>query len=315
MAPNQLLTSRAVIGHIYNRLTMGDTSWVNRYAMRIPSNQETESYAWLGHAPTMARWVGERQTKGMREYSFSVTNDDHQATLEILVKHMRRDMSGQIMIRAGDLARRTLTYPAKLISALMEGGAATVCYDGQYFFSTTHSEGDSGTQSNKITVDISELPVTNKGSTTAPSVAQMRDSIMMGVQQILGLKDDQGEPMNEGASDFEVMVPTSLWAVAQSAVALPMVDSGDANIIPAMGGLTINIVVNSRLTWTDRFTITRTDADTKPYILQEEVPVEVSAVAEGSELHFKEKKHWYGVDWSGEVAYGFWQHAAQVILA
>ncbi len=35
----------------------------------------------------------------------------------------------------------------------------------------------------------------------------------------------------------------------------------------------------------------------------------IKAVAEGSELEFNENKHRYGVDWSGNVGYGYWQHA------
>jgi len=314
MAPNRLLTSRAIIGEIYNRLNSPAGSWVNRYTMKIASNQETENYAWLGMVPTMREWIGGRQPKGFRENTFSVTNKDYEATLEVLTKELRRDQSGQIMIRIGELSKRVLAFPAKLVSTLMINAESAVCYDGQYFFDTDHAEGDSGAQSNKISVDISALAVSSHGSTTMPSVAEMQQCILQGIQTILGLKDDQGEPMNEGASSFEVMVPTALWAIAVSAVKLPVIDGGDSNVVPSLQGISIDVVVNPRLTWTDRFSIVRTDGDTKPFILQEEVPIAVDAIAEGSELEFKEKKHWYGVEWGGAVAYGFWQHACMVIM-
>jgi phage major head subunit gpT-like protein len=307
MAPNKLLTSRAVIGSFYNRLQMGSSGWATRLAMKIDSNQASEDYAWLGMSPAMKEWVGGRKAQDLRENSFRITNKDHEATLEINVADLRRDQTGQIDLRIKELADRTASYPAKLLSTLIINAEAAVCYDGQYFFDTDHTEGASGTQSNDIVYDVT--------TPTKPTVPEMRDAIMAGVQQILGFKDDQGEPMNELARNFEVMVPTSLWGTAVSAVTLPTIDMGAANIIPALGdGFSITPVANPRLTWTDRFAIFRNDGLTKPFILQEEVPVSVSAVAEGSELEFTHKKHWYGVDWAGNVGYGYWQHGCLVTL-
>jgi len=68
------------------------------------------------------------------------------------------------------------------------------------------------------------------------------------------------------------------------------------------------------LTWTDRFAIFRTDGNVKPFIRQEETPIKVSAVAEGSELEFKEDKHYYGIDAWRNVGFGYWQQACEVIM-
>lgn len=296
-----LLTSRAIIGEIYNRLTAGDESWVSRYAMKITSKQETESYGWLGMVPAMREWIGGRDPKKLREFTYSISNKDYEATLEILTKELRRDASGQIKIRIAELARRCLSHPTKLLSTKIIDGESVACYDGQYFFDTDHSEGSSGTQDN----DRTGAAATG----TTPTVQEMRDAIMVCIQAILGFKDDQGEPMNEGARNFEVMVPTLYWGVAQSAVGLQVLGGGEVNILPSLAGFKIDVIPNARLTWTDKFAVFRTDGDTKPFILQEEVPLNVSAVAEGSQLEFTDRKHWYGVDWSGNVDFGFWQHA------
>lgn len=302
MAINRLLTSRAIIGSIYNRLTLGDQSWIDRYTMKMGSNQAIENYAWLGMVPQMREWIGGRQPKTVRENVFSVANKPYESTLEIMTSDLRRDQSGQIMVRIGELARRVLSFPASLLSTLMIAGESTVCYDGQFFFDTDHAEGSSGSQNN----DLSHAAATG----TSPTVPEMRDAIMEAVAAILGFKDDQGEPMNEGARAFEVMVPTLFFPVAAAAITLPVIDSGVSNIIPALPDFSIKPVVNSRLSaWTDKMMVYRTDAETKPFILQEEVPLFVDAVAEGSELEFTDKKHWYGVQWEGAVAYGFWQHA------
>lgn len=297
----KLITSRAVIGEMYMRLNATAASYVDRYAMKMSSSQEIETYAWLGMAPKMREWVGGRQPKGLRENSFQITNKDYEATLEILTKDLRREKWGQIKVRIAELSRRTVTHSASLLSSLIVAGKAALCYDGQYFYDTDHAEGESGVQSNDLTFPAA--------TGTTPTVAEMRDAIMQAIQAILGFKDDVGEPMNEDAREFDVMVPTALWAIAVSAVTLPTLDQGASNILKNMADFKINVVPNARLTDATEFYVNRTDAETKPFILQEEVPINVAAIAEGSELEFKEKKHWYGVDWAGNMGYGFWQHS------
>ena len=296
-----LLTSRAIIGEIYNRLTDGDQSWVNRYAMKITSRQETENYGWLGMVPAMREWIAGRDPQKLREFTFAITNKDYEATLEILTKELRRDASGQIMIRIAELARRCQAHPRKLLTQLMIDGEATACYDGQYFFDTDHAEGSSGSQDNDLTFAAA--------TGTTPTVQEARDATMAAIQAILSFKDDRGEPMNEDARMFEIMVPNLYWAVFKSALGLPVLGGGEVNVLANMDGYDIKLVPNPRLTWTTKFATFRTDGDTKPFILQEEVPLNVSAVAEGSQLEFTDRKHWYGVDWAGNVGYGFWQHA------
>lgn len=304
MAPRQLLTSRAVIGEFYNRLEQGNAGWATRLAMKISSNQASENYAWLGMSPTMREWIGGRHAKDLAEFSFRIDNKEHEATLKVKRHELRRDNSGQLMLRIQELADRTNAYPAKLLSTLIVNGESATCYDGQFFFDTDHAEGDSGTQSNDITSPAS--------TPAAPTVPEMRNAIMAGVQAVLGFKDDRGEPMNENARRFEVMVPTSLFATAVSAITLPVIDAGAANIIPALTEFQIIPVINPRLPWTTKLMVARTDGMTKPFILQEEVPVEVAAVAEGTELEFTYNEHHYGVYWAGNVGYGYWQHACLV---
>ena len=313
----QVLSSRAIIGAIFNRLSQATgIRWIDLVAMLVTSDQESEEYGWLGMVPRMRLALGGRQAKGLRDFSQTITNDEYEATLEIPTKWLRRDKTGQILIRIGELAEAEASHWASLLSTLIVNGESTLCYDGQFFFDDDHVEGDSGTQSNDISVDISELPVTNKGSITAPSVGQMGNSILQGVQQIFGFKDDQGEPMNELARQFVVMVPTTLLNTARSAISLPMVDAGESNIIPATPDFSIGVVPNARLNddWTDRFAVFRTDAETKALIKQSEVGLDVSAVAEGSELEFRDFKHQYGLYASRAVGYGFWQRACLVTM-
>lgn len=308
------ITSRAVIGRLYQRLEQGAAGWAGALMFSVASDQGTEEYAWLGMSPAMRQWIGGRQAKGLREYIYSVSNLPWEATLSVLIDDLRRDKTGQLLVRIDEMATRANAHWMRLLSTLIQGGSSTVCYDGQYFFDSDHAEGDSGPQNNTLSVDISAVPVNHHGSITSPSVGEMQHSILQAIQAMYGFKDDQGEPLNEGAMQFMVMVPVPFWVAAASAVSVPVLDGGDSNVILNMDGFRVRVVPNPRLTWTDTFAVFRTDGTVKPFIRQEEVPVEVSAIAEGSELEFRERRHEYGLYASGNAGYGYWQHAVKVTL-
>lgn len=310
------LSSRAIIGEYFARLEQGAAGWAGTLSNYFRSDQAGEEYRWLGMSPAMREWVGGRQAKGLRDSMYAIRNKPFESTLEISIDDLRRDKTDQIMVRIAEQADRANAHWARLLSNLIIAGESTACYDGELYFDTDHAEGDSGTQNNDITVDISALPLpaTAHGSTTVPAPEELMHAILEGAQKILGFKDDQGEPMNENARNFLVMVPTSFWKSAIAAVGVPAMANGSTNIITSADGFGFNVQVNPRLTWTDRFAVFRTDGNVKPFIRQEEVPVEVSAIAEGSELEFEQRVHRYGLYASGNVGYGYWQQSCLVTL-
>lgn len=310
----QGLSSRAIIGEFYATLEqdMGGL-WIPQLSNLFDSDQESETYKWLGQSPAMREWIGGRQAKGFSDNGIVITNKEFEATLEVLVKEMRRDKTGQVMVRVRELAQRTNAHWAKLLSQLIVAGESAVCYDGQYFFDTDHAEGDSGTQSNDLTHDVT--------TPTAPTAGEAESAILKGVQAILGFKDNQGEPMNENAREFLVMAPVPLMnSVAAAIGASVIVDGASVSrtntilTLGTLGGFTMRMAVNARLSWTDKLAVFRTDSETKAFIRQEEEAVSMSAVAEGSELEFNENKHRYGVKASRNVGYGYWQRSALVTL-
>ena len=317
--PLNELSSRAIIGLYYKRLEQkSGMDWIDAISNYFTSDQESETYKWLGQSPVMREWVGGRQAKGFLTNGLTIENKHFEGTLEINVKDLRRDKTGQIQVRINEFADRTNAHWAQILSKLINNAESTVCYDGQYFFDTDHLEGKSGAQSNKIQVDLTgfvdQIDGGKVGAVSAPSEAAFRLAVLKGIQQILTFKDDQAEPMNENATNFLVVVPTSMWYIAQAAVAVPLTVGGSTNSIKVMNELNITVAQNPRLPWTDKFAIFRTDSAIKPFIRQEEEGVKVKAIAEGSELEFTHDKHQYGVDTWRNVGYGYWQHACQVKL-
>jgi len=298
------LSSRAIVGRFYRRLEeFADAAWWTNLAMRFGSSQESETYRWLGMVPQVREWVGGRQVKPLRDQGLTIVNKVWESTIRIDADEQRRDKSGQIMIRVNEMARRVATHPNKLLTELIDGGASGAGYDGANYFSTSHSEGDSGTQSNSITHDAV--------TPTAPSDEEMREAIVEGVAQIIGFQDDQGEPMNESAREFLVMAPMSFLSATLMALSSQTVDMS-SNPLAARSPFKIDWIANPRLSWTDKFAIFRTDGETRPFIFQEELPVQVQVLAEGSELEINENQHQYGVKAIHEAGYGFWQDACLV---
>ena len=308
------LSSRAIIGRYYKRLNQKTgMAWVEALSNYFTSDQESETYKCLGQVPVMRDWVGGRQAKGFTTNGLTIENKHFEATLEIPLVDLRRDKTGQINVRVNELADRTNTHWAQLLSKLIIGGESTVCYDGQYYFDTDHKDATGPVQSNKIGITLndykSQIDGGKVGNPDNPSEAALRIAILRTIQQILSFKDDQGEPMNENASKFLVVVPTSLWYVARAAVSVPLTIGGASNAVKVLDEIDISISQNPRLDWSDKFAVFRTDSSVKSFIRQEEKGIQLKAIAEGSELEFKHDKHWYGVDTWRNVGYGFWQNS------
>ncbi len=300
------LTSRAVVGRFYRRLEeYARSAWWTRLAMHFASNQEAETYRWLGMVPQVREWVGGRKVRPLRSQGITLVNKTWEATVRVDADEQRRDKTGQIMVRINELARRVATHPNKLLTTLMLGGATANGYDGQPFFSTSHAEGDSGTQSNSISHDVTTV--------TLPTEAEMQEAIVKGIAQIMSVKDDQGEPMNEAAHEFLVMAPMNFLAPTLAALAGKVI-AGTTNPLAAGEPFRVDWVANPRLTWTDKFAIFRTDGSARPFIFQEELPVQIQVLAEGSELEVNENQHQYGVKAIHEAGYGYWQDACLVTL-
>lgn len=302
--PYQSLSSRAIIGRFYRALEQDQgESWINSLAMPFSSDQESETYRWLGQVPAMREWLGGRLAKPLRNDGVTIENKVWEATLEIPTDWMARDKTGQIQVRINELAARAQSHWADLLTALILAGETAACYDGQYFFDTDHSEGSSGTQSNSISVDIA--------TATAPTVAEMQTGILFATQTLLGFKDDQGQPLNAAARRFVVMIPVPFLGATAGALGASVIAQTDSSIkaLGNLAGFGYDIAINPRLTWTTKFAVFRSDGNVKPFIKQEEEGVKIAAIAEGSELEFNERMHRYGVSAKRNVGYGYWQHA------
>jgi len=305
------LSSRAIVGMYYEALAANNGApWLDAVSNYFTSDQPSETYEFLGMPPALREWIGGRHAKGFTTNGFTIDNKHFEATIEIALKDMRRDKTGQIQARINEFAQRGQSHFASLVSTLIINGASSVCYDGQYFFDTDHNEGSSGNQSNSIQTDISTLPATVHGSSaSAPSPEEMQQAILNSIAQMYTFVDDRGEPLNEDAAAFAVLVPVGL---SQATIAaLSMVRAAAASTFN-MQNFSITAAINPRLTsggWTDKFVTVRADGSVKPFIRQEETEPALKVKDENSEFAFDNDAIQIGLDTWRNAGYGRWQGA------
>lgn len=307
---------RGIVGRFFRRMEQVlSGSWAPQIAWRNDSNQETETYRWLGQVPMMREWVGGRLLEQLNKFDYSIMNKVFEASLRFSMDDLRRDKTTQMMARVEDLASRAALHWEKLVSDLINSNG--LAYDGQNFFDTDHSSGDSGAQINALTA--TQVPSADVTTATAPTADEMAAVITEAIAYMYGWVDDKAEPVNGEASQFAVMVPTAgtFYAAAAQALSRDNLTSGATN--PVMGlrdnNVRISLVPNPRLTTTTQLFVFRTDGVLKPFIVQEEVPVMAKMIASGSEREFTDREHLFGVEAVRNAGYGLWHHAARVTLS
>lgn len=321
MGQFSLFDSRDVVGSFRKSYAEGiDASWAGKMALRVDTDKETETYRWVGGAPPLREWLGYRLFQALGRYTMSITNLKYEASLRFDLDDLRRTMKSgnQIPTVIAEMARKAALHPEVLLTTLITNGDTTtsgLCYDGQQFFDTDHSEGNSGTQLNDLSV--TQLPSANVTTATAPTAAEWANVLLEAIGYMYGYLDDQGDPFNSDAHNFAVMVGTApLYAGLVQAINLNSLASGADNPLKAMQGLNVVPIFNPRrAAATSEFNIFRTDGNVKPFIHQVEVPLTTSMLGAGSAMEFAEDAHAFGIKIVEGAGYGYWQHAAEVTFS
>ena len=321
---HDLLSQRQIKGMFYEQLALDfGSSWMAKLGFGpVPSDQASEQYPWLGMVPAMRERKGENHFADLQEKSITLENLEYQTGLKIDRRFARRDKSGQLRVRLGDLAERANYQWKSLLRTLIRNGTGStsgLCYDGQYFFDTDHSEGDSGTQLNLLAAaQVSALNVT---TATAPTEAEAALALLGVIGYMSTFKDDQGEAVNEEAKDFLVITPFNLYGAFQAAVANRLLNTGSGSATnPLPGEWTIRVVSIAGIeatvgTASAIFYVARADGRTKPFILQEEVAPSLEILGPGSEYEKEHGHHLYNLWCSRAAGYGHWHHMTHNTLS
>lgn len=291
---------------IHSAIALGEEGprdlWVPDICMPAESDRPIEEYILLGSVPGFEKWEGRRRRERIRQAKILVVNEDYDATLAIPKNDLRRGKGAALNLLINRFWAKSEIHWRKLVTTLIEDGETGLAYDGKAFFATDHEWGDSGSQSNLLTINIANYPADVHGTAALPSIEEAAFVMMDIINALLGLVDDKAEPMNEDMQKVLIMTPTPLTGIFRTAATAETFGPGKPNPLKGMVD-EIRVAGNPRLTWTTDICGFRADAQNFPFIKQSLDEVEQEYLGLDSEHCKKEKEVLYIVDASRQVAY------------
>ncbi len=164
-------------------------SMYDRISTLIPSDKDTEQYAWLGALPGVREFLDERQSQDMTPYSYAIKNKTWESTISVDRAALEDDLYGQIPLRIKQMAMSAKQHLDILTFGMLAAGFTQNGYDAVPFFGT-HAQG--GAQSNR--------------GTDALSAASLQSA----VTAMMRFTDDQGKPAGV-SPDLLVVSPELYW--------------------------------------------------------------------------------------------------------
>ncbi len=267
------------------------TTWP-RIAMLVPSGSGQNDYKWLSNFPRMRKWMGDKVVKALEAFTYTIVNDDWEATIEVDRNDIEDDNLGIYAPQAqmaGFSARR---LPDEIVMTLVNDGFSNTCYDGQHFFDSDHGvAGASVSNKGTAVLDISTLAAA-QASYGAARTAMKK------------FKDDEGRPLN--ITPNILLAPPALEDTANALLTIERLEDGKPN--PYRG--TAELVVDTRLTSDTAWFLLDTTKPVKPFIYQERTaPNFVEQIDMNSDNVFMRRKYRFGAEARAAGGYGFWQLA------
>jgi len=311
-----VLDNANLIG-LYDQMyeTALNASWASQLGMYMSSDSGSETYGWLGAAPTLTELKGEAKAEdGFAQYTYSLVNKEYARAIRIADKDLRRDKLGQIEARIGEMAQKAAEHWDSLVATLITANGNA--YDAVAYFATTHAESGSNQVNAYTNSHITTLNVT---TATAPTADELALVLPEAVGKFHLLTDDKGDAINGGARNFMLVCGSAkIFASASHAIQANNLTSGASNPVQGLrsSGYSITPVLTPLLSSvTDAFYMFRTDSAVKPFILQEEVALTPAMSSTTSDEYIKYRRHLFSLYTSRAAGYGRWQSAAKLTLS
>lgn len=295
--------------HKFDLKAKATTPFYSRLATVIPSDGADEEYGMLGSVPSVREWLGEREFHTPRAAKFTIENKLWESSLVVKKTDIRDDRMKMYVPMFEQLAVRAARHPDKLLLGTLAvngvGATSGLALDGQYFFDTDHSWGDSGTQDNDLTQNIT--------TPSAPTIDEFRTSAALALQALLSFKDDKGEFLHDdvvlndnGGMQLLALVPLNMFEVATKAFTSGILINNGETHMP---------IVTAEVVATPHFgaagvywDLYRTDTPFKPYIFQQREPL-TRQMKDLDDLEWKDVKFMTQARYN--LGYGAWWNAVR----
>lgn len=305
-APGQLLEQakldNAQIGFstVFNDRLSVAAEPVARLAMRVPSSNASEEMPFFGDVPMLTEWVADRAMGQLRAERIQIRNKPYSAGIRVHRRDIMNDTLGLVMPKVMRLADRARQHVSKsIVELLLNGFDGTafpnisdgLAYDGQFFFSAAHVDGDGPTQDNVSTAGLSAT------SYEAARVAMQ------------GLVDEESQPLE--ITPMALIVGPSNERTALETVNAGIIDQGGSAGVDNVFRGTAEVIVSKRLvgTYAAYWFLADLTAPVRPLVwLDRQAPQFTAQNRLDSESAFMRNEFKFGADYEGGYGYGLWQH-------
>jgi phage major head subunit gpT-like protein len=272
----------------FQNLVQPETLDLVRAAVQIVnSTSKQEQYNWLYRLGSVREWLGPRVLNRFKAYGYTIVNKKWEDSVEVDSDDITDDKIGQYVPQIQTMANEMSTHYLKLLTALLEAGFATTCYDGQYFFDTDHPVGDG--------------PDTMEFSATALKAA---------FNNLPNLVDDRGDPLGVYYNTL-IIHPSHRFTVRKLIEAEHYIRVGDAAMdFNETKGAVQNVIYNPYITDPAKWFLVDTRKPLKPLVLQiRERPKWASVTDPDDSFVFNTDKFLFGTKARHNAGYLLWQMA------
>lgn len=273
-------------------------------SMTVNSNNQIESYNWLGTVPVMEDVTHQDlRVEGLFAFNFNITNLLYKAGIEVERQVLEDDRLSQITPRVNQLGREAARHPGQLIFNLfLDNGNA---YDGVAFFADTRVIGRSANIDNSI-------------AGTGTTIAQIQTDLATARETMRLFQDDQGRPMN--LTPTVIVCHPNLEQTFYQALNINQ-GAGLRDIVIPAGNDTFKnsgymVITNPYLTDINDWYVLHIAGEVKPFIYQTRVaPALEGITSPNSESGVIRDRFVYSVRARYAVGYGEPRHAIRIINA
>lgn len=276
------------------RVSNEEQDIVRLVANVLTTTKRTETFPFLGDAPSFRKWVTRRKSTVLSTATYSMTVDDWESSLDIDMRDLQDEQIPMLADKVGEMADKASRHRIQLIVEEMVNATTTVGYDGVSFFNDAHPArgNQTATQDNNLAAS----------GTTVANLQADYDAAHVAMSRFV---DEEGEVYHGNVRpDFLVVAPPELfrnWSTVLFNTTQPNNDG--QNVYRGQGDL----ATTARLTDTADFYMLKVNGTIRPFIFLERQGIQTTNTMMHTETYRPTKQVTYGADARYTTGVNRWQ--------